>query len=224
MENTLVATLETLSEETKKVCIQCHEEKPLSEFTFSNRTKDNLQPLCKCCKSIRGKKATALLRQKNTELGILIKEKICPSCKFKKNKSEFTINRSRKDGLHSECRKCAASRQQSKRECNAANNLLNAAKHRAKKQGIAFNLTKEDIEIKEFCPVFNIPLKINLNGKTFSDNSPTLDRIDPTKGYIKGNVEVISWMANRLKNNGTIPQMEMVLAYMKRNIKGTKNV
>jgi len=43
---------------------------------------------------------------------------------------------------------------------------------------------------------------MKLNGK-ISDNTPSLDRIDSSKGYIKGNVKVISYLANRVKTNAT---------------------
>ena len=36
-----------------------------------------------------------------------------------------------------------------------------------------------------------------------SDNSPTLDKFIPSKGYVKGNVQIISWRANNLKNDGS---------------------
>jgi hypothetical protein len=36
-----------------------------------------------------------------------------------------------------------------------------------------------------------------------SDSSPTLDKFYPKKGYVKGNIQVISWRANRMKSDGT---------------------
>ena len=36
-----------------------------------------------------------------------------------------------------------------------------------------------------------------------SDNSPTLDKFIPSKGYVKGNVQIISWRANSLKSDGS---------------------
>lgn len=80
--------------------------------------------------------------------------------------------------------------------------LFYEAKYRAKKKGLEFNLSKEDILIPLFCPILNIPLRID-NNKLCKD-SPSLDRIDSSKGYIKGNVYVISWRANRLKSYGSI--------------------
>lgn len=72
--------------------------------------------------------------------------------------------------------------------------LLNRSKYRAKKLSIEFNLTVEDIIIPKICPILLIPLVIN-KGQSQS-NSISLDRIDNEKGYIKGNVAVISKRAN----------------------------
>ena len=46
------------------------------------------------------------------------------------------------------------------------------------------------------CPVLGIPLKVNVGGNRMSDNSPTLDKFIPSKGYAKGNVQIINWRAN----------------------------
>lgn len=87
------------------------------------------------------------------------------------------------------------------------------AKQRARKRGKAFNLTLDDIIIPEFCPVLNIPLYKSPEGRT--GNTPSLDRIDNTKGYIKGNVAVISWEANLFKRNHTLEDFERMVTYLK---------
>ena len=83
--------------------------------------------------------------------------------------------------------------------------LLNSAKKRAKKQEIPLDITVEDVVIPEVCPVFKIPFV--LDNLKQSSNSPSLDRIDNTKGYTKGNVQVISALANVMKNKATPEQL-----------------
>jgi hypothetical protein len=87
------------------------------------------------------------------------------------------------------------------------------AKTRAKTKNLPFNLTVDDVNIPPICPVLGIPLIRSKRG--FAANSPSLDRIKPDKGYVKGNVQVISFKANRIKNDATIEEMEKVLAYMR---------
>lgn len=97
-------------------------------------------------------------------------------------------------------------------KANRAKNLpaemLKTAKYRAEKHGWDFNIDAEDIVIPNVCPVLNIPLVIGEGHPT--PNSPSLDRIDPTKGYIKGNVMVISHKANTIKSNATPEELRKV--------------
>jgi hypothetical protein len=92
------------------------------------------------------------------------------------------------------------------------------AQGRAHKQGLEFSITKEDIVIPDVCPVLGIKIKAGqgrkwdppskgcrLNGA--QDSSPSLDRINNSKGYIKGNVRVISWRANYLKHTATFDEL-----------------
>src|SRR5208337_5299728 len=76
---------------------------------------------------------------------------------------------------------------------NPSKLLLITCKARAKKLGWEFNLEESDIIIPDVCPILKFSLGRRGGTKDFS---PSLDRIDNTKGYIKGNVQVISWRAN----------------------------
>lgn len=87
-------------------------------------------------------------------------------------------------------------------ENNFEKHILLRTRLRAAKSGIDFNLDITDIVIPEVCPYTNIKLE-PLSGKGRRDSSPSIDRIDPTKGYIKGNIEIISDKANRMKNNAS---------------------
>jgi len=103
---------------------------------------------------------------------------------------------------------------------NPARYMVSQIKSRATKRGIDFNLKEEDITIPDTCPVLGIPLKYG--GNKNKDNSPSVDRIDNSKGYTKDNICVISYRANSLKSNATIKEIEAVLKYMKGNGNGEK--
>jgi hypothetical protein len=79
--------------------------------------------------------------------------------------------------------------------------MLDRSKSRAKKKGFEHNITITDIQIPNKCPLLGIPLFPGQGG--VCPNSPTLDRIDSSKGYVKGNVWVISYKANTIKSNAT---------------------
>lgn len=87
------------------------------------------------------------------------------------------------------------------------------ARNRAKELGREFEIRRDHIVIPEFCPVLGI--KIQKGNGPFQPNSPSLDRIDSSRGYIPGNVEVISWRANMLKRDGTLDEFERIVAYMR---------
>lgn len=88
--------------------------------------------------------------------------------------------------------------------------LLRNARNRAKKKDIPFDLQLDDIVVPEFCPLTDIQLKSyegtgGHRGPRF--NSPTLDRVDPALGYTRGNICVISSIANNLMGSQTDPDL-----------------
>lgn len=99
---------------------------------------------------------------------------------------------------------------------NPKRSYLLAAKKRAKEQDVPFDLEESDIVFPDKCPVLGIPvILLRTDGpRKRIDNTPSLDRIIPSLGYIKGNVQMISWRANRLKNDATIDEIKKILSYM----------
>ena len=86
---------------------------------------------------------------------------------------------------------------------------LQNARSRAKRDSVAFDITYDYLEsiATDECPVFGTPFEwgmSNLGKGLTKQNCPTLDRILPNKGYVKGNVAFISYKANRIKDNGTM--------------------
>lgn len=82
--------------------------------------------------------------------------------------------------------------------------LLGAARARSKKYGFEINIEESDIFIPKICPLLGIEIKVS--SEKVSANSPSLDRIDSSKGYVKGNVWVISHKANTMKSNATLEE------------------
>lgn len=94
--------------------------------------------------------------------------------------------------------------------------MLRGAKQRAKQKGLAFDLRLEDIIVPATCPVLGIAIVAGAGGGFPAHNSPSLDRVTPTNGYVRNNVRVISHRANTLKRDGTIEEFEKIIAYMRK--------
>lgn len=90
--------------------------------------------------------------------------------------------------------------------------LWRSAKQRANKQNKEFTISVDDIKIPTYCPILGIPLIINKKQHKF--DSPSIDRIDNSKGYTKENIAVISYRANQLKSNGTLLELSAIVNYM----------
>ena len=89
--------------------------------------------------------------------------------------------------------------------------IYTRAKSRAKQFGIPFNLEKSDIVVPDACPVLGLTILHHQGRKGYHPNSPSIDKIKPDLGYVKGNVRIISARANLLKNNATVEELEAVL-------------
>jgi len=93
--------------------------------------------------------------------------------------------------------------------------LLRGVKRRARNRKLNFSLVIKDLKkmVIDVCPVLGIKLKYEYgNGKNGCavENSPSVDRIDPKKSYTKNNCRIISFRANRLKNNASAEELFLV--------------
>lgn len=169
--------------------------------------------------------------------GLLMNVKTCTKCKTEKQLDGFARATKGKFGRCSICKTCtrayynredALARvrkrrstvqgredegrwQREYRRNNPLRRLLLEAKNRARANGLPFEISKADVSLPTMCPVLGIPIVIG--GKARNDNAPSLDRIVNERGYIKGNVRVISWRANRLKNDATLDELRNIVAY-----------
>jgi len=165
--------------------------------------------------------------------------KKCHKCKEEKPFSAFSKNSVASDKLQSRCRACDKKYQEARRvkfkeeQREYGRNyvaqkrkdpdwrlvqLLHQAKARSRSKGLEFDLTNEALKDKYpadgKCPVYGFYLEWGNSG--FREKSPSIDRIDSTKGYTKDNIQIISWKANRLKADFTLEDIETLVSFLKR--------
>lgn len=149
--------------------------------------------------------------------------KFCPSCGLEKAAAEFYPNDQTKDGLTVKCRMCAPSYMRrnwsgvpADEKTAAQWAIFKRTKSRAKSAGTIFNIEFEDLVWPDVCPVLGLPLDYRAladkRGPASSrrERVPSIDRIDSSRGYEKENVVVVSWRANRLKNNAAIEELRQL--------------
>jgi hypothetical protein len=103
-----------------------------------------------------------------------------------------------------------------RRKRNPALYLFKQLRRNAKKRGQEFTITLADLmPFPKSCPVLGIEL--NYTGVITRDrnNWLSIDRRDSKKGYVPGNVQIISYRANRIKCDSTVEEVEKLLAWMK---------
>lgn len=141
--------------------------------------------------------------------------KSCRTCGVEKPLEDYYPHPNTADRRTQRCKKChnrESRRYERKKILNDRSwYLWRCAKKRSKKQGILFALSPSDIHVPEYCPVLGIRLK-DTHGK-LCDASPSLDKIIPERGYVPGNVVVVSYKANSVKRNTTLSELQAVAQF-----------
>lgn len=91
------------------------------------------------------------------------------------------------------------------------------AKFRAKaananRLGKIWDIKFGDLDWPTHCPILG--LELNYFHSYRQENSPSFDCITPDKGYIKGNVAIISYRANRIKNDGSAEEHKRIAEWL----------
>lgn len=110
--------------------------------------------------------------------------------------------------------------------------IWHSAKNRAQRASIPFTITPEDVVVPDVCPILGISLikdtEYILRSEHTSQlnlpNYPSIDRIIPELGYVKGNIAVISWRANNIKSNATLQELESVVEWMAEQYKNVQTM
>lgn len=163
----------------------------------------------------------------------------CGGCKELLPEEAFAIDRMRRTGRRYKCRKCSSlefarwketpgyrARLDKQTAQNRALKLadpqrrwakqaINASRRRAKARGIAFDLTLDWLleHLPERCPLLGVALVYD--NSTSKSDSAALDRFDNAKGYERGNCWVISMLANRIKSNATVEELELLTSNLR---------
>ena len=137
--------------------------------------------------------------------GVKCFQSACKKCKSKSGKEYYLNNKEYKKKKDKDYNKKMGKE-------NPELFLWRRCRQRAKFMGIDFNLELSDIVIPEVCPILGMKISFS-TGKGQQPNSISIDKIDPSLGYVKGNVVVISWRANSIKHDATIEELNLIANY-----------
>jgi hypothetical protein len=206
-----------------RMCKKCCIEKTLDQFVKHSMVKGGYLYTCKSCNGVARRKRVFIPNDTSST-------KTCPVCSRELSVDRFRIYTKSKTGRYWMCEECYQHHlaltngdknyfrklrlklvPEYRKEVNSLHTLSRqrrfieymwrAAKSRARKKGLDFNIDISDIVIPEICPILEVPFILGTKGNY--SYTPSLDRIDNSKGYIKGNIMVISQKANSMKNNAT---------------------
>ena len=144
--------------------------------------------------------------------------KTCTGCGETKPLSEFHKDKYSRDGLTKYCKTCISTRGKEFQKKRPFYRTVENARRRAKARDLPFSLTEEYLESiwTGVCPVFQTRLNLPSHGEghTVTVTRPSLDRIRPDMGYVKGNVIWISSTANLIKSNASSADILAVGAWL----------
>lgn len=197
--------------EETRICRTCKKEKPLSEFNKDKRHSSGYATQCKECKRAYDRARYEKIKN-DPEFH---SKKLQHGKKYRESHKEQIHKYSSEYNMRPEVIERKATWYQEKMSKMTIEERLKLmakrAKDRAKLKNVEFNITWEDIEYVDICPILEIPLNwgetSNEGGRNI--DTPSLDRINPSLGYIKGNVKIISTLANMMKSSANREQINL---------------
>ena len=139
--------------------------------------------------------------------------KTCTKCNKTKEEDAFEMRGTKR---RNQCRTCMNKTKRAHYLKNPLDYKFREAQRRAKKRGLEFDITIDDIVIPDYCPLLGMKLEVNTQGAQY--NSPSLDRIDSSRGYTKDNIWVISHRANTVKNDASLEELINLVYNLKTKI------
>lgn len=176
------------------------------------RNKDGLANVCKKCRTLKRQK---LLHVNEFELVLCLK---CNEYKHENNFDKAEENWFRKH-LDRRCKECKTQQYNKRRINNRGKDPLErllterfcGVKTRSINNKLELDFDREYLKSLWFlqkgkCALTNIDMTYELyQGRTHTNFS--VDRIDSSKGYIKGNIQLVCMVVNQMKNNLTVEEL-----------------
>ena len=210
-----------------KVCSKCKESKGLEEFNKNSKAKDGLRSQCKDCEKEYEQNNKEKIAERKKKYNQKNKVEIA-----KRNKDWRLKNRpellEKKKQYYEKNKEKIAEHDREYRKKNPyqiqSTSLSSSARKRAKQKNIPIDLDfistpnmLDWLKRQPNCVCCDRVFGIGYKGKfRFQNNSPSLDRLIPSLGYISGNVFLICFRCNALKNDATLKELETVLGWMKK--------
>lgn len=202
----------------KAYCARCQQDKLQTDFYRNRSTSSGWQAYCKrCCNAYNAEWC-----KRNPEA-----KKRFALTHYHKHKVRYLAAKHAQHLAHPELKHqhLAARRAKAPKLCWAKNAILNA-RVRARRLGVPLDMTVEYLLsiCPDVCPALGLALAYP-NGTCGtkhggSANSPTVDRIDNRRGYVVGNVAVISFRANAIKQDATADEISAVADWVRIHANG----
>ena len=103
------------------------------------------------------------------------------------------------------------------------------ARNRAKRKGVEFTITEADVwrlwqQNEGRCALSGVIMTHHLGGQTgLKDTNASLDRINPKKGYTKGNIQLVTARVNLMKSTVDASDFNWWIRTLYEHWKGTRN-
>lgn len=224
-------------------CPACGEFKPPEDFYLR---KGKPGGYCKSCAKVKALKHKQAFREnvigidearkfrakhrKHAEMAkrdkSLVGQKTCRSCELVKPVEDFYVIRNK--GTDSYCKPCRLEidKEHNRRSPGGRlNTLIGAARTRARKNDLEFNLTKAfmiHLWEKQNGECYYTRVDLTFDGKRLP-SALSIDRVDPKKGYTKDNVVLCCRLVNEVKTNLTVNELLELCQIISENLKGVSH-
>ena len=152
--------------------------------------------------------------------------KRCSMCKVRKPLLEFTKSKCRGDGLSCYCQKCSRVKKNQSKSNNVHTYLVDIIRN-AKSSGIKRGISEFSIDVeylvelyekqKGLCSISGIKMT-HISGMGKVATNISVDKIDNSKGYVKGNIQLLCLASNMLKLNMSAKELDAFLYALSVNI------